>query len=112
MTVEAARKLLLKQKNVEESEHHGHPDFRVNNKIFATLRPEQDRSVLRLPIEVAEASEKAEISRSRIVSRSGGMGWLSVDLKHWKVGEFEPLVQLAHGQMKQPPEKGTKARKS
>lgn len=99
MTVDQTRKILLRQP-ATEGEHHGHPDFRVGNKIFATLWPQQERSVLRLPMEVAEQLAKDNQDRCKLVSRSGGMGWLSVDLKHWKIAEYRPLADLARAQMK------------
>ena len=95
MTVEQARKVLLAQEGAFEGEHHGHPDFRIKNKIFATLWPNEDRSVLRLPMEVAEKTAEENDQRSKVVSRSGGAGWLSVDLKKWKVNEYKPLAELA-----------------
>ena len=100
MTVDDARRILLEQRDAVESEHHGHPDFRVKNKIFATLRPEEGRSVLRLPLEFAETQEAENAKRSRVVSRSGGMGWLSVELAEWKKTEFRALAELARSLMK------------
>ena len=96
MTADQARKLFLNLPCVEEKQHHGHPDFRVNNKIFATLWPSDGRAVLRLPSAVAEQQEADRNERCRVVSR-GGMGWLSVDLKFWTVMELKPLAELAHG---------------
>ena len=37
MTAEQFRKLVLRFSGSEEHAHHGHPDFRVNGRIFATL---------------------------------------------------------------------------
>lgn len=37
MTPEAFRRIALALPDVEEREHMGHPDFRVENRIFATL---------------------------------------------------------------------------
>jgi hypothetical protein len=37
MTANAFRKLALSFPEALESSHHGHPDFRVGGKIFATL---------------------------------------------------------------------------
>ncbi len=96
MTVDQARKTLLSLPNAEEKEHHGHPDFRVNNKIFATLWPADGRAVIRLPSEIAEQQERDHNDRCRIVSRSGGMGWLSMDLKGWTAKDLKPLAELAH----------------
>jgi hypothetical protein len=37
MTPDAVRALVAKLPDTAEGAHHGHPDFRVRNKIFATL---------------------------------------------------------------------------
>ena len=37
MTANGFRRIALGLKDVVESAHHGHPDFRVGGKIFATL---------------------------------------------------------------------------
>ena len=59
MTTEEFRSLALKNPGAFESEHVGHPDFRFNGKVFATLgypsegwamvklTPEQQRSYLK-----------------------------------------------------------------
>lgn len=50
MTVAQFRALLLGMPEATEGQHHGHPDFRVRKKIFATLWPDQGRGVLMLPV--------------------------------------------------------------
>jgi hypothetical protein len=42
------RRLALALADAEEHAHHGHPDFRVRNKVFATLWPDERRAVVRL----------------------------------------------------------------
>jgi hypothetical protein len=37
MTAEGFRRIALRMEGALESAHHGHPDFRVNGRIFATL---------------------------------------------------------------------------
>ena len=96
MTVEEARAIALKQPNTVEGAHHDHPDFRVGKHIFATLWPTQDRSVLRLPTPFAESLEAEKPEVYKIVSRSGGQGWVSVQLPNTNEDEFRPLVVLAH----------------
>src|SRR5688572_14292769 len=78
MTVDEARQTLLSFEHAYDSSHHGHPDFRVKKGIFATLWPEKGTSVLRLPLELAESEAERVPASYRVVSRSGGMGWLSV----------------------------------
>lgn len=47
-TVAQARRIFLEQPEAEEKSHMGHPDFRVGNKIFATLWPDRNVAVVRL----------------------------------------------------------------
>jgi hypothetical protein len=42
MTADQFRKLALSLPGVEEGQHHGHADFRVGGKIFATLAYEKE----------------------------------------------------------------------
>lgn len=96
MTVDEARAIALEQPDAVEGAHHGHPDFRVGKSIFATLWPAQKRSVLRLPIPFAESLEQKDAAAFKVVSRSGGQGWLSVQLEHAEAAEFGSLVEVAH----------------
>jgi hypothetical protein len=79
-----------------EGMHHGHPDFRVRNRIFATLWPGQSRSVLRLPIETAEGVADATPEKFRVVSRGGKWGWLNVNLQSVSIEEYQELAEIAH----------------
>lgn len=49
MTANEFRRLVLSFSDAEERAHHGHPDFRVGGKIFATLGyPDQTRGMVQL----------------------------------------------------------------
>lgn len=49
MTPNEFRRLLLSIPDAEERAHHGHPDFRLNGKIFATLGyPDDTRGMVQL----------------------------------------------------------------
>ncbi len=49
MTANEFRKLVLSFPDTEERAHHGHPDFRVGGKIFATLgHPDETRGMVQL----------------------------------------------------------------
>jgi hypothetical protein len=50
MTPNQARKIALSLPEAEEHAHMGHPDFRVRNKIFATLWPTENRAVVKLSL--------------------------------------------------------------
>lgn len=45
---ESVRTLALALPEVEEHDHWGRPSFRVRNKIFVTLWPDEQRAVLKL----------------------------------------------------------------
>jgi hypothetical protein len=51
MTVVDFRRLALALPEATEAAHMEHPDFRVRNKIFATLWPEEGRGVVMLTSE-------------------------------------------------------------
>jgi YjbR protein len=52
MTAEQFRRLVLSFEGSEEHAHHGHPDFRVNGKIFSTLGfPNVQRAMVKLTAE-------------------------------------------------------------
>ena len=42
------RRIALKLNGVIESAHMGHPDFRSNGKIFATISPDRKRGMVKL----------------------------------------------------------------
>ncbi|MBI5763432.1 MAG: MmcQ/YjbR family DNA-binding protein [Planctomycetes bacterium] len=48
MTLESFRQLALSFPEAIESSHMNHPDFRVRNKIFATIRPEEGLGMVKL----------------------------------------------------------------
>jgi hypothetical protein len=48
MTPEEFRRLALKMPDAVEGAHMGHPDFRANGKIFATLYPDGESGMVKL----------------------------------------------------------------
>ena len=49
MTIDEFRKLALSMPEATEGQHGGHPDFRVNNKVFASLGvPDEDWGMVKL----------------------------------------------------------------
>ena len=55
MTAERFRRLALSLPEASEASHIGHPDFRVRNKIFATLGPDEEWGMVKLTVD-AQAS--------------------------------------------------------
>jgi hypothetical protein len=48
MTARDFRRIALRMKGAVESAHMGHPDFRANGKIFATLRADNTAGMVKL----------------------------------------------------------------
>ncbi|MBO0683118.1 MAG: MmcQ/YjbR family DNA-binding protein [Candidatus Dormibacteraeota bacterium] len=93
---EEVRAAVARLPGTEERSHHGHPDFRVGGRIFATLWPAQNRSVLRLTQEDAEGMANLEPETFRLVSsRRGPYAWLNVDLAQISAPQFERLLREA-----------------
>jgi len=43
------RRIALEMEGAIESEHMAHPDFRANGRIFATIQPDHQRGMVKLP---------------------------------------------------------------
>ena len=54
VTANAFRRIALGMHTAVESEHMGHPDFRANGRIFATLDAEGDWGMVKLTPEQQE----------------------------------------------------------
>lgn len=48
MTIADFRRIALGMKEAIESAHMGHPDFRVNGRIFATIHPDREWGMVAL----------------------------------------------------------------
>ena len=92
---EVVRRLVAELPGAEESAHHGHPDFRVGKRIFATLWPEQNRSVLRLAVDDADGLAGSEPDTFRLVSARGPFAWLNVDLGRVSAETYRALLGQA-----------------
>jgi hypothetical protein len=60
MTADEFRDLALSFPEAVESAHMDHPDFRVRNKIFATLGPEEAWGMVKLPPSLQSSFVKDE----------------------------------------------------
>jgi len=80
MNAEDFRRLALSLPESEEKSHFGTPDFRVRNRIFATL-PDDDRAVVKLTREQQEMMAGAEPGVFQPVKGGWGrQGWTTVIL--------------------------------
>jgi hypothetical protein len=60
MTAEEFRQLALSFPEAVESSHMGHPDFRVKNKIFATISPDETKGMAKLTPEQQQSYMRLE----------------------------------------------------
>lgn len=78
---EDVRVLALMLPETIEGAHQGHPDFRVNGRIFATLWIDEERLVLRLSPELQAILADTEPDVFEPVTGAWGRrGWTSLDL--------------------------------
>lgn len=88
------RKLALALPEAQESSHQGHPDFRVRDKIFATLPPDGRTAVLK----TTPATLDDLIQRDPETFRSiWGGRWLSVNLERVTPAVFQKLLSDSWG---------------
>ena len=72
MTADAFRELALSMEDAVESAHMGHPDFRANGRIFATLHPGEERGMVKLTPE--EQGEFLKQHSTMFTPSSGAWG--------------------------------------
>jgi predicted DNA-binding protein (MmcQ/YjbR family) len=89
------RELVARLAGAEESAHHGHPDFRVQKKIFATLSEAEDRAALRLTQLEARELAARQPTIFRLVSDREPCSYVSVLLDGVAEDEFADLLEEA-----------------
>lgn len=97
MTADDFRRLALSLPDVMESAHMGHPDFRVNGRIFATLQyPDEHWGMVKLSPEeqhgFARTNPEAFIP---VKGAWGRQGSTSVRLEAVGAAELEEALQSA-----------------
>ncbi len=95
ITAQRVRELVGALADAQEGAHHGHPDFRVNEKIFATLTEAEDRAALRLTSVEARAFAERAPDVFRLVSDREPVTWVSVLLAAADEPEFADLLEEA-----------------
>lgn len=95
ITADRVRQLVAGLTGAVEGTHHGHPDFRVQKKIFATLSETQDRAALRLTQPEARELASGRPGVFRLVSDREPYSWVSVLLEQIAEEEFGDLLEEA-----------------
>ncbi|HEX5959281.1 MAG TPA: MmcQ/YjbR family DNA-binding protein [Hyphomicrobiaceae bacterium] len=82
VTAATFRRIALSLPEASEAAHMGHPDFRVRNKIFATLgSPDEEWSSLKLTAEQQEILHAAEPGAFKPAAGAWGRrGWTHMRL--------------------------------
>ena len=95
MNAADVRHLVAQLPGTEEGIHHGHPDFRVKKKIFATLSEAEDRAALRLTQLEARQVANSNPHTVRLVSDREPFSWISVLVADFDAQQFEDLLEEA-----------------
>lgn len=82
VTIEQARQLALSLPEVEEKSHFHIPDFRVKNKIFATIHADKDYMMVSLSI--IDQSVFCSFDKEIIFPVPGGWGLKGATFFHLK----------------------------
>lgn len=90
ISIATARNIILSMPEAEEREHHGHPDFRVRKKIFATLWPDGKHAVVKIPDFSAWSHCSPKAFSTNAWSKHG---WTTVNLQHVDAQTFRELVE-------------------
>ncbi len=94
VSIAQARTLALSLAQAVEGAHQGHPDFRVHGKIFATLRPDEQRMVVKLTAVDQEALLAADPDAFATNAWSK-QGALEVRLERISIARLRELVEAA-----------------
>lgn len=93
-TVDQFRAAALTLAEAVESSHMGHPDFRVRNKIFASL-PTDGVGVVKLSLDEQAAACDTHTDRCRPAKGWGRHGWTELDLDGIDPGDVAELLLSA-----------------
>lgn len=93
VSISAARKILLSLPETEEKAHMGHPDFRVGNRVFASLWPKKKKiAVVKLSI----ANQTALLQMDPEAYSLNGwsrQGWTNVHLDKMTPTRFRAIAK-------------------
>ena len=95
ISVDEARAIALSFPEAVEGEHMDHPDFRVRNKIFATLWPDKGPAVVFVDSDRHDTMIVAQPKTFSLNGWSKNYGALNVHLDHIEVGQFRALVETS-----------------
>jgi hypothetical protein len=96
MTADDFRQLALALDGAAERSHMGHPDFRANGRIFATLQADETAGVVRLsPAEQRELLRLHAQTFSPASGAWGRQGWTTIRLDRADKAAVRGALMLA-----------------
>lgn len=112
MTTEDFRRMALELPGALESSHMGHPDFRVNGKIFATLHyPDENWGMVKLPVEHQDDFVQTQSQAFVPVKGAWGrQGCTNVRLKTVEESSLQQALRLAWSKAGKPSSAARKKR--
>ncbi|MFN7133348.1 MAG: MmcQ/YjbR family DNA-binding protein [Myxococcales bacterium] len=112
MTPLQFRKLALSLDGAVEVGHMGHPDFRVNGKIFASLQPAKGLGVVKLPADRQAALVASDPEAFVLFGGWSKHGWTGMLLDEVPAATIRELVTLSHALVSAPKRRATAAKAS
>ncbi|AMY07160.1 hypothetical protein LuPra_00327 [Luteitalea pratensis] len=114
MTADDFRDLLLDFEGVVEGAHMGHPDFRLQGRIFASLMADGLRANVKLaPEEQAAFVDEAPVTFTPAAGAWGRQGWTAIQLPAAKDSAVRGACVLAwQAALAAPPRKPPRRRTS
>ena len=103
LTAEKFRKIVLRMDGAIESAHMGHPDFRANGRIFATLYPDGESGMVKLtPEQQQEFMRKDSVAFVPASGAWGRQGCTTVKLAALAEDMLGEAITLAWQNTKKP----------
>jgi hypothetical protein len=114
VTADDFRDLLLDLEGVVEGVHMGHPDFRLQGRIFASLMADGLRANVKLaPEEQAAFVDEAPVTFTPAAGAWGRQGWTAIQLPAAKESAVRGACVLAwQAALAAPPRKAPRRRTS
>ena len=93
VTISAARRILLSLPDAREGAHMGHPDFRVGNRVFASLAPRK-RNIAVVKLSIANQTALLQMDPEAFsLNGWSRQGWTNVHLDKVTPTRFRTLAQ-------------------
>jgi hypothetical protein len=109
ITADRFRRLALDMSGATESSHMGHPDFRANGRIFATLHQGERSGVVKLsPDEQTEVIRQTPQAFSPSAGAWGRQGWTHVQFATADEASVRAALLLAWERVTRSPARRTR----